>query len=135
MKKEETECSETSAYKIQTPENYPEESIQHSAQDESLKSGPVFVKGGPAHGICYIIVCDIFFHFVSDHESSFFKNKSMCLFYRGQATFVVFTVVLLKIQVFWDVMMCHWPNDTVLYPRRLQSSDKNILNYVTTYKT
>jgi len=24
-----TECSETSAYKIQTPGNYPEESIQH----------------------------------------------------------------------------------------------------------
>jgi len=24
-----TECSETSAYKIQTPENYPEESILH----------------------------------------------------------------------------------------------------------
>jgi len=32
-----TECSETSAYKIQTPENYPEESIQHSEQGESVK--------------------------------------------------------------------------------------------------
>jgi len=29
---------ETSAYKIQTPENYPEENIQHSEQGESLKS-------------------------------------------------------------------------------------------------
>ena len=29
MKMEQTECSETSAYKIQTPGNYPEESIQH----------------------------------------------------------------------------------------------------------
>jgi hypothetical protein len=28
MKIEQTECSETSAYKIQTPENYPEESLQ-----------------------------------------------------------------------------------------------------------
>jgi len=28
MKVEQTECFETSAYKIQTPENYPEESIQ-----------------------------------------------------------------------------------------------------------
>jgi len=28
MKMEQTECSETSAYKLQTPENYPEESIQ-----------------------------------------------------------------------------------------------------------
>jgi len=33
-----TECSETSAYKIQTPGNYSEYSIQHSEHDESLKS-------------------------------------------------------------------------------------------------
>jgi hypothetical protein len=38
MKMELTECSETSAYKIQTPRNYPEESIQHSEHGESLKS-------------------------------------------------------------------------------------------------
>jgi hypothetical protein len=30
MKMEQTECFETSAYKIQTPGNYPEENIQHS---------------------------------------------------------------------------------------------------------
>jgi len=35
---EHTECSETSAYKIQTPGDYPEESIQHSVHGESLKS-------------------------------------------------------------------------------------------------
>jgi len=29
MKMEQTECSETSTYKIQTPENYPEDNIQH----------------------------------------------------------------------------------------------------------
>jgi len=38
MKIENTVCSETSAYKIQTPENYPEESIQHSDPGKSLKS-------------------------------------------------------------------------------------------------
>jgi len=38
MKMEQTECFETSAYKIQTPGNYSEESIQHSEQGESLKS-------------------------------------------------------------------------------------------------
>jgi len=27
---EQTECSETSAYKIQTPGNYPEENTQHT---------------------------------------------------------------------------------------------------------
>jgi hypothetical protein len=32
------ESSETSAYKIQTPGNHPKEIIQHSKQDESLKS-------------------------------------------------------------------------------------------------
>jgi len=43
MKMEHTECFETSAYKIQKPGNYPEESIQYSEQDESLKSQTVFV--------------------------------------------------------------------------------------------
>jgi hypothetical protein len=35
---EQIECSETSEYKIQTPENYPEENVQHSEKGESLKS-------------------------------------------------------------------------------------------------
>jgi hypothetical protein len=38
MKMEQTECSETSAYKIQAPGNYPEENIQHTEHGESLKS-------------------------------------------------------------------------------------------------
>ena len=38
MNMEQTECSETSAYKIQTPGNYPEEKIRHSEEGESLKS-------------------------------------------------------------------------------------------------
>jgi len=38
MKMKQTEFSETSAYTIQTPGNYPEESIEHSEHGESLKS-------------------------------------------------------------------------------------------------
>jgi hypothetical protein len=38
MNMEQTECSETSVYKIQTPGNYPEESIQHLQHGERLKS-------------------------------------------------------------------------------------------------
>jgi len=38
MKMEQTECSETSAYKIQTLGNHPKEGIQHSEHGESLKS-------------------------------------------------------------------------------------------------
>ena len=38
MKMDQAECSETSAYKIQTPRNYPQESIQYSEHGESLKS-------------------------------------------------------------------------------------------------
>jgi len=38
MKMEQTGCSEMSAYKIQTPGNYPEESIKHSEHSKSLKS-------------------------------------------------------------------------------------------------
>jgi hypothetical protein len=35
---EQTECSETSAYKIQMQGNYPEEKIQHTEHSESFKS-------------------------------------------------------------------------------------------------
>jgi len=45
MKMEQTECSEMSAYKIQTPGNYPEENIQHSEHGKSLKSRIM--------GLCY----------------------------------------------------------------------------------
>jgi len=41
MKMEQTERSETSAYKIQKPGNYPEESTQHSEHVESLKSSTI----------------------------------------------------------------------------------------------
>jgi hypothetical protein len=40
MKMEQIECSETSAYKIQTPGKYPEENIQHF----------YFVEEGPGRG-------------------------------------------------------------------------------------
>ena len=38
IKMKQTAYSETSAYKIQTPGNYPEENIQHTEHGESLKS-------------------------------------------------------------------------------------------------
>jgi hypothetical protein len=38
MKMEQTECSETSAHKIQTPGNQPKESTQHLEHGESFKS-------------------------------------------------------------------------------------------------
>jgi len=38
LKMEQTGCSETFAYKIQTPGNYPEESTRHSEHGESLQS-------------------------------------------------------------------------------------------------
>jgi hypothetical protein len=37
------ECFEMSAHKIQTPENHPEERMQHSEQGESLKSNDMSV--------------------------------------------------------------------------------------------
>ena len=42
MKMEHTECSETSAYILQTPGYYQKESIQHIEHGESLKSRVVF---------------------------------------------------------------------------------------------
>jgi hypothetical protein len=46
-----TECSETSAYKIQTPGNYPEENIQHTEHGESLKSRSItFISNAVSQG-------------------------------------------------------------------------------------
>jgi len=49
-----TVCSETSAYKIQTPGNYPEENIQHTVHGESLKSRrvkqcPMYTESGSTY--------------------------------------------------------------------------------------
>jgi len=41
MKMEETDCSETSEYKFQTPGNYPEESIQQGKQCKPCKISQV----------------------------------------------------------------------------------------------
>jgi hypothetical protein len=43
MKMEQIECSETSAYKIQTPGNHPEENIQPTEHGESLKSKKLYL--------------------------------------------------------------------------------------------
>jgi hypothetical protein len=59
MKMEQTECSETSAYKIQTPGIYPEENIHHTEHGESLKflsfvSMPFKVFEGRKINICHL---------------------------------------------------------------------------------
>jgi len=59
MKMEQTQCSETSAYKIQTPGNYPEESTQHSEHSESLKSIIVITS-----------MCEVVYA-ISDSEANF----------------------------------------------------------------
>ena len=46
-----TECSETSAYKIQTPGNYAEENIQQTEHSESLKSINIVLPGRPRMAI------------------------------------------------------------------------------------
>jgi len=53
--KDGTECSETSAYKIQTPGNYPEESIQHSEYGESLESRKFSVHPGIEHQLASLV--------------------------------------------------------------------------------
>jgi hypothetical protein len=43
MKMERTECSETLAFKLQTPGNNPKENIRRSKHDESLKSRNLYM--------------------------------------------------------------------------------------------
>jgi hypothetical protein len=61
-----TECSETSVYKLQTPENYPEESKQHSEHGESLKSRTLIICLGKAAKI-------------NRFQFSYQKNRFLCL--------------------------------------------------------
>ena len=44
MKMEQTECSETSAYKIQTPGNYPEENIKHTTRHTNNRPFDISVR-------------------------------------------------------------------------------------------
>ena len=62
-----TECSETSAYKLQTSGNYPKESIQHTEHGESLKSRIY-------HRFCAKKCACAPTGFVVVHVSSFFCN-------------------------------------------------------------
>jgi hypothetical protein len=57
MKMEQTECSETSALKIQTPGNNPEESIQNLEHGESLKSRIVQVSYAACVGTVRYLLC------------------------------------------------------------------------------
>jgi hypothetical protein len=69
MKMEQTECFETSAYKIQTPGNYPEENIKHTENGESLKSDMF------ACNFCKILKCNNLSTVLQRCE----KEKSMCV--------------------------------------------------------
>jgi hypothetical protein len=53
VKMEQKECSEMSAYKIHTSENYPEESIQHSEHGKSLKLIILY------HVFIFNVICSI----------------------------------------------------------------------------
>jgi hypothetical protein len=87
MKMEQIECSETSAYKIQTPGNHPEENIQHTEHGESLKSKDVFI---------HLVVClttgpkplpKRAIHRVRSRASSF-KWEYPLLFLRSSSSFL-----------------------------------------------
>ena len=78
-----TECSETSVYIIQTPGNYPEESIQHSEQGENLKSRikkfrcrkkKIKFKCGYSHWVYYIRILPLFS--IANQKRSYLPEKS-----------------------------------------------------------
>jgi len=82
MKMEDTGCSETSAYKIQTPGNYPEENIQHSDHGENLKSEIHFIKYDYILS-CLIIYMSTFLEFIKIHtwkHVQFLNPKSFLIY-------------------------------------------------------
>ena len=60
-----TECSETSAHKIHTPENHPEERTQHSEHGESFKSRSLMIFSEDKQNCISNIRLLILFHFMS----------------------------------------------------------------------
>ena len=71
-KMEQTVCSEMSAYKLQTPGNYPKESIKHTEHGESLKSR-----------ISYIILVNVVnFQHIHVLERGFIQN----IYYKNQCS-------------------------------------------------
>ena len=66
---EQTECSETSAHKLQTPGNYPKESKQHTEHGESLKSRKHIIS--------------VFFHFTKGSKQAVFIHGIDLMFFNG----------------------------------------------------
>jgi hypothetical protein len=92
MNTEQTNCPETSAHKIQTLGNYPEESIQHPEKD-SLKSR-------------IMNFSSIFWDITTC--SSIFWNVVTCIliFWDVMICSSIFCYVMTCIFIFWDVMIC-----------------------------
>ena len=73
---EQTECSETSAYKIQTPGNYPEENIQHTEHGESLKSRETFTFTNFLHIYTHGYILEYYYYGV-DHQPAY-EDETEC---------------------------------------------------------
>ena len=83
---DETERSETSAYKIQTPGNYPKERIQHSEHGKSLKSRLFSFLPPWRFEILqtFVKLIDLYFYkFLSIWEYYFLYAGRSCWFSRG----------------------------------------------------
>jgi hypothetical protein len=77
---EQTECSETSAYKIQTPGNHPKESIKYSEQGESLKSRMPIISNKSKLPSLYLFIFTVLqsrFHESKEHEKKFALTLSV----------------------------------------------------------
>lgn len=85
------------------------------------------MKGGPAHGICYIILCDMRVSFLKINICVCFTEDMQLLFF--------FHSGIAKNSSILGCDAVSLAQRPMLYPRRFQSSGKNILNYITTYKT
>jgi hypothetical protein len=89
---EQTVCSETSAFKTQTPGNYPKEIIQHSKQGEILKSR---IKKS-SHAI-FITENVAYFIAIYLHTAAVVLNKPLRLLYWYELTIGLISRPPLKI--------------------------------------
>jgi hypothetical protein len=77
MEMEQTECSETSAFKLQTPDNYPKESTQHNIY---LQAYVCYYVAHKTIGSNVILITDTCYTYICNKNRSIVTFKGKTLF-------------------------------------------------------
>ena len=103
MEMEQTVCSETSAYKIQKPENYPEERTQHFCRHFALFGHLGDIEDSEFKMICCLLLC----HKITSDSLALSESKFRKYRIIGRKQFILSTLKLRELY--------HKLNNTTLF--------------------